>query len=242
MPSGESASEQNEIKENCLVCGGKLDYFEEAQELKCFECGIKELGYVNCPEGHYICEACHGKKTLEVLIDEVWKQKEINPYIIAEKLIDSLKLPMLGCEHAWVVAGSFMIALRNNGLDITKKQLQEAINRTQKQAIGAYCGLTGVCGIAPAIGAVYSVILGAACPKDIETSHTMHVVSDVIKAIAYQAGPCCCKNFAYIALKVACEKSEEYLGIKLEFECDVLCKDSHRHPHGCRKEKCNYYN
>lgn len=176
------------------------------------------------------------------MIDELWEQQEINPYIIAENLIDNLKLPMLGCEHAWVVAGSFMIALRNNGLDITKKQLQEAINRTKKQAIGAYCGLTGVCGIAPAIGAVYSVILGAACPKDIETSHTMHVVSEVIRAIAYQAGPCCCKNFVYTALKVACEKSEEYLGIKLEFECDVLCKDSHRHPHGCRKEKCNYYN
>lgn len=242
MPHGETAGEQEEVKENCIVCGGKLDYFEIAQEFKCFECGSVDRGYVNCPNGHYICESCHGRKTREILIDKIWEREEKNPFIIAENLIENLELPMLGCEHAWVAAGAFIMALKNSGLDINKNQLQEAVNRTQKQAIGAYCGLTGVCGIAPAIGAVYSVILGAACPKDKETSCTMHVVADVIKAIAYQAGPCCCKNFVYTALKVACEKSYDYIGIEVESEANILCKDSKRHPHGCRKEKCNYYN
>lgn len=240
-PASEHASEHEVINENCLVCKGKLDYFQFAQEMKCFECGIVEMGYVNCANGHYICEKCHGRKTLEVLIDKVWEMDDKNPFIMAESLIDNLELPMLGCEHAWVAAGAFIIALRNNGLDINKDQLEEVIIRTQKQAIGAYCGLTGICGIAPAIGAVYSVILGASCPKNQETSNTMHVVADVIKAIAYQAGPCCCKNFVYTALKIACDKSEVYIGIKLDTDCNIICKDSKRHPHGCRKEKCTYY-
>lgn len=115
---------------------------------------------------------------------------------VAEEMIKSAHLPMLGCEHAWIAAGAFLSAIKNHGsIKITDDHIIEALNRTQKQAIGAYCGLTGVCGVAVAIGAAFSVILGAACPKDKETFTTMHVVARVVEAIANQTGPCCCKNF-----------------------------------------------
>ncbi len=149
---------------------------------------------------------------------------------------------MLGCEHAWIAAGSFLAAIRNNGsIKITNEQIVEALNRTRKQAIGAYCGLTGVCGIAPAIGASFSVILGAACPKNRETSITMHVVSKIIESIANEAGPCCCKNFIYTALKTSCILAKKYLGICIKYDYKIVCRDSQRHPHGCRKDRCKYY-
>lgn len=149
---------------------------------------------------------------------------------------------MLGCEHAWVAAGSLLAAIKNHGeIKVTNAQIIEAINRTRRQAIGAYCGLTGVCGVAPAIGATFSVILGAACPKDKETATTMHVVSKVIEAIANETGPCCCKNFVYTALKTSCVFAKEYLNIELPRGSQIVCKDSDKHPHGCRKEKCKYY-
>jgi hypothetical protein len=149
---------------------------------------------------------------------------------------------MLGCEHAWVAAGSFLIAIKNHGeIKVTNAQIIEALNRTRRQAIGAYCGLTGVCGVAPAMGAAFSVILGAACPKDRETAATMHVVSKVIEAIANETGPCCCKNFVYTALSTSCRLAKEYLNIDLPCASQIICKDSDRHPHGCRKEKCKYY-
>ena len=149
---------------------------------------------------------------------------------------------MLGCEHAWVSAGALMAAIRNHGeIDITEEDIMEVLNRTKRQAIGAYCGLTGVCGIAPAIGAVYSVILKAACPKNEETSATMYVVSKVIEAISKEAGPCCCKNFVYTALKIACDYSSEYLKLKLPYTSEIVCKHSDVHPHGCRMTKCSYY-
>lgn len=162
--------------------------------------------------------------------------------VIAEEVIKENFLPMLGCEHAWIAAGAFLAAVKNHGeIKVTDDQIMEALNRTRRQAIGAYCGLTGVCGIAPAIGACFSVILGAACPKNEETAVTMHVVSRIIGAIAGQAGPSCCKNFVRTALTLSCELAKQFLNIGLPCGGEIFCRDSQRHPHGCRETKCNYY-
>ena len=130
------------------------------------KCNKTELGYVSCPNGHYICDSCHGEDIFDLIYDMSILAKGINPFVIANEIIDITKLPMLGCEHAWVAAGALIAAIRNEKtIKITDEDIKEALNRTQKQAIGAYCGLTGICGIAPAIGSVYSVILGAPVQK-----------------------------------------------------------------------------
>lgn len=150
---------------------------------------------------------------------------------------------MLGCENAWIAAGAFMASLRNQeSVKITAEQIDEALNRTKEQAIGGYCGLTGVCGIVPAVGACFSVILGAACPKDLETAKTMKVVGNVVNAIADQTGPCCCKNFVRTALGVAVAAAEDLLNVSLPgSSAGIACSHVTRHPHGCRKDKCPYY-
>lgn len=205
-------------------------------------CGQKELGYVYCPNGHYICDNCHGKSSFDAIRDLSLSAKGANPLTIAEEMIRSAPLPMLGCEHAWIAAGAFLAAIKNHGsIKITDDHIAEALNRTKKQAIGAYCGLTGVCGVAVAMGAAFSVILGAACPKDKETAITMHVAARVVEAIANQAGPCCCKNFVRTALTLSCIMAKEHLGVDLDCTVKIVCEDSHRHPHGCRETKCGYY-
>lgn len=170
--------------------------------------------------------------------------KSGNPLEIAENLMGFTdKVPMLGCENAWIAAGAFMAALKNQGaIKISNEQIDEALNRTRKQAIGGYCGLTGVCGIAPAVGACFSVVLGAACPKDQETAITMSVVGKIVNAIADQTGPCCCKNFVRTALIEAVKSAREYLNVILPSpEESIVCTHVERHPHGCRKEKCSYF-
>jgi len=205
-------------------------------------CGQKELGYVYCPHGHYICDNCHGKSSFEIIRELSLSAKDSNPLTIAEEIIKAAPLPMLGCEHAWIATGALLAAIKNHGvIKVSDAQIIEALNRTRKQAIGAYCGLTGVCGVAPAIGAAFSVVLGDACPKDRETAITMRVVARVVKAIANQTGPCCCKNFVRTALALSCQLAKEYLDIDLSCAGKIVCKDSHRHPHGCRETKCNYY-
>lgn len=206
------------------------------------KCGKKEIGYVYCPNGHYICDDCHGKTSFDLILNLSLSAKKSNPLIIAEEILNASSIPMLGCEHAWITAGAFLSAIKNHGeIKITENQIKEALNRTKKQAIGAYCGLTGICGIAPAIGASFSVILGAACPKDQETATTMYVVSQVIEAIAKEAGPSCCKNFMRTTLILSCKLAEDHLNIKLPSDIDITCTDSQHHPHGCRKTKCSYY-
>lgn len=195
-----------------------------------------------CLNGHYICDDCHGEKLFDTILQLVLSAKGTNPLIISEEIITEASPPMLGCEHAWIAAGALLAAIKNHGvICVTDNQIVEALSRTRRQAIGAYCGLTGVCGIAPAIGASFSVILGAACPKDKETATTMRVVSRIIEAIADQTGPCCCKNFVRTALTASCKLAKQYLKIDLPYTGKIICQDSARHPHGCRENKCIYY-
>lgn len=210
--------------------------------MACSVCGKEEIGNVHCIDGHYVCEDCHGKGAFEIILNLAISAKSTNPLTIAEEIMASAPLPMLGCEHAWIAAGALLAAFKNQGaIRVTDVQITEALNRTRRQAIGAYCGLTGVCGVAVAIGASFSVLLGAACPKDKETSTTMHVVSKIVEAIANQTGPCCCKNFVRTALSLSCLLTREHFKIDLPCDVQVICQDSHRHPHGCREIKCDYY-
>ncbi|WP_242833761.1 DUF5714 domain-containing protein [Desulfosporosinus sp. OT] len=172
------------------------------------------------------------------------KSRTANPLEIAEILMGYKdKVPMLGCENAWVAAGALISAIRNEGsYTVTDDQVVEVLNRTKRQAIGGYCGLTGVCGIAPAIGACFSVVLNAACPKDQETAQTMRVVAKIVSVIASETGPCCCKNFVRQSLQEATYLVKEILNVALENNQQQLsCTDIERHPHGCRKEKCAYF-
>jgi len=166
-----------------------------------------------------------------------------SPFEVAEYLMSLDTVPMLGCENAWIVAGALMVSIKNQGsVAVTNEQIREALYRTRRQAIGGYCGLTGVCGIAPAVGACFSVLLGAACPKDRETAVTMRVVGKIVDAIADQTGPCCCKNFVRTALSEGTKAVEEHLEVTLPMPVKAsICNDSNRHPHGCRESKCPYF-
>jgi hypothetical protein len=158
--------------------------------------------------------------------------------------MDQTNIPMLGCENAWIAAGALMAALKNEGtVKVTDEQIIEALNRTRRQAIGGYCGLTGVCGIVPAIGSCFSVLLGAACPKDQETAMTMKVAARIVDRIADETGPCCCKNFVRTALSEAILFIERYFGVSLpSLNEAIICTHSSRHPHGCRETKCSFFN
>lgn len=220
-----------------------MDYFSIGRKFTCLDCGKQDIGNISCPNGHYICDECHGKGLLDTVKDYVLASKSEDPLEIAEFLMDLNNVPMLGCENAWITAGALMAALKNEGtIRIRDEKIVEALNRTRKQAIGGYCGLTGVCGIAPAIGACFSVVFGAACSKDRETATVMRVVVRILDTIANETGPCCCKNFVRKSLTEAIKMVKEHLYISLSIANEnIVCKHSDRHPHGCRKEKCSYF-
>jgi hypothetical protein len=229
--------------EHCMVCGSKLYYLKHAETLVCTYCGEKAPGHVGCPEGHFICNACHGKDAMKAVEDIAFATESKDAVEIAELMMSHPALPMLGCEHAYIAAGALLAALKNSwSKNITNEDIREAFERTAKQAHGGYCGLTGVCGIAPAIGACFSIFLGAKCGSDNEQKVTMDAVVKVSHAITGLPGPSCCMAYVRASLSFAVNLFEEKFGIIFPApKTAVFCKDSSRHPHGCRKEKCPYY-
>jgi len=166
-----------------------------------------------------------------------------DPLEIAERMMSHPSLPMLSCDHAFIAAGALLAALRNSPYGrITEQEVREVFDRTAKQAHGGYCGLTGVCGIAPAVGAVLSVFLGARCGSDREQRIVMEAVTRVSRVITDLTGPSCCKAYVRAALAVAVPFFAEQFGMVLPLSTSpVVCGHAERHPHGCREAKCPYY-
>jgi hypothetical protein len=231
--------------ENCIVCGSALKYLHQAEDMVCIYCGATEQGHVRCPKGHFTCEACHRRDAMQMIEGVIFTTEVQDPLSIAELMIDHPNLPMLGCEHAFIAAGALMAALKNSPYGkgrITDADIREVFDRTSKQAEGGYCGLTGVCGIVPAIGACFAVFLGSRCGTDTEQKITMNAVIKVSQAIAELTGPSCCKAYVRAAIREAVTIFAERFGIVLPVENNsIICKDSNRHPHGCREEQCPYY-
>jgi hypothetical protein len=231
--------------EHCMVCGTALEYLQQSERRACTYCGKAEEGHIACREGHFVCDRCHGADARKAIEDIAFTTEQKDPAAIAELMMSHPNLPMLGCEHAFIVAGALMAALRNSPYGkgkITSDTVREAFERTAKQAIGGYCGLTGVCGIAPAVGACFSLFLGARCGSDSEQKITMEAVISVSRVIAGLTGPSCCKAYVRAALAEAGTVFAERFGIVLPAtNTGIICRHSGLHPHGCREDKCPYF-
>ncbi len=182
--------------ENCMVCGSTLEYLSRTEDLVCTYCGKTLQGHIKCPEGHFVCDACHSRDAMKMIEAVSLSSALTDPVRLAELMMGHTALPMLGCEHAFIAAGALMAAVRNSPYGkekITDRDIQEAFARTAKQAVGGFCGLTGVCGIVPAVGACFSVFLGARCGSDREQQITMDAATRVSQAITELTGPSCCK-------------------------------------------------
>jgi predicted RNA-binding Zn-ribbon protein involved in translation (DUF1610 family) len=228
--------------EQCGLCGGALTYLEEGTQFTCSLCGQTEIGHVHCAQGHYLCETCHGAEIRELLPQLLAASPEVSPADLAERLLSLSQLPMLGCEHALIAAGALMTSLKNRGgLGVTDRHVAEVLQRTERQAISAYCGLSGVCGVVPALGACYSVLVGAQCGKGPETRATMELVSRLAALTAEEAEPGCCKAFVRSCLAETEDFLKERLGIDPSGASVSVCRDVDRHPHGCRGPACAYH-
>jgi hypothetical protein len=243
-PPGEAQASLPEAPhlESCRICGGPLEYGEQAVSCRCHVCGREEPAQVSCLRGHYVCETCHGAGFLELMAAYLAASDETSPSRLAEALLTLPGLPMLGCEHAFVAAGATMTALKNRGdAGVTQAHVDEALQRTGRQAVGAYCGLTGVCGVVPALGACVSVLVGAQCGKGPETRLTMELVGRLAAITAAEADPGCCKAYLRSCLGEFAAFVQERLHLALASPEIAVCADVARHPHGCRGAACAYH-
>lgn len=234
--------EADNTMQDCHICGTSLEYRAEGIPVRCTVCGREERGNVLCPEGHYVCEACHSPDFSTDLRTFLRESSETSPFVLAEELMDHHGLPMLGCEHAHIAAGALMTALRNSGqAGVDDGRVEEALARTARQAVSAYCGLSGVCGVVPALGACYSVLVGARCGLGPQTKATMELTGRLGLVAAEHAEPGCCKAYVRACLATTTEYMEETLDINLPGPISARCLHHARHPHGCRGPACPWY-
>jgi len=225
-----------------MVCGSALEYLDQAQGVTCTYCGKVEHAHIKCPNEHYACDACHNRDAMQIIEDIATTTTSKNPFEIADSMMSYPGLPMLGCQHAYIAGGAFMAAIRNEGTRaIGSEDIKEVFARTQKQAHGGYCGLSGVCGIAPAIGSCFAVLTGSKCGTDQAQRITMEAVTRITRAITDLTGPSCCKAYVWTSLAAAVDYLKESLGITLPSGQSITCDFSAKHPHGCRETRCPYF-
>lgn len=233
--------EEEKKTQDCMICGQELEYLASPTSAACTYCSKKEEGYFLCPKGHYVCQECHGKDSLEIITQFCLASKSTNPLEMANTIMKHPKIHMHGPEHHSMIAGVLVAAYRNLTGEITEKEIEEALKRGNNIPAG-YCGLYGTDGAAIACGIAVSVILKATPLSDTERIIANIMTSRALSAIANYRGSRCCKRSTWVALETAVQYIREVLKVELEYipASELKCTHSHRNKQ-CSKTDCRFY-
>jgi LSD1 subclass zinc finger protein len=225
--------------ENCGVCGKPLVYGTAATSCQCAFCGKTFNTMIFCPEGHYVCDACHQKSALEVLRSVLSATKSDCPEEILEKVLSHPAVPMHGPEHHAIVPAVLITAIKNAGYTVPEGAVEKAIQRGSKVP-GGWCGQCGVCGAGIGLGIAVSVLTGATPLTGKERSLAIDATARAQAGIVDE-GPRCCKRSSRKALEVARKFFKERMGITLKKCKQTRCTYVERNRE-CIREACPYYN
>jgi LSD1 subclass zinc finger protein len=227
-----------ESTENCGVCGTPLVYGKEPVPVRCAFCGEEQNALIYCPEGHYVCDACHGMAALDVLRDVLASTTSTDPIEIFETVTSHPSVPMHGPEHHAIVPAVIVAAVRNAGYPVPEGAVERAIERGS-QVPGGWCGSHGVCGAATGVGTAISVLTGAT-PLTGRTRGLANEATSLVLRSQLDNGPRCCKRASRHAIETAVKFLEDRLGIHLETTPDIKCRYVERNRE-CIRKACPYY-
>lgn len=225
----------------CLVCGKPLLYTEKARKLTCEMCHQAFESYASCEAGHYVCDACHEKKGVEVILEEVKKTTSKNPVAIMQKIMENPYIYMHGPEHHILVGAALLAAYKNAGgaVDAFEDALEEIRHRGSEYPGGA-CGMWGCCGAAVSTGIFMSVILKATPLTGKSWGASNRMTARALEAIGSAGGPRCCKRDSFKAVTEAVALVEEELHVKMELPKQITCTFSEENAQ-CLKGHCPYH-
>ena len=113
-----NATNRNEgaqsMKDECLICGAPLTYWDHERQMECAICHKKENSKTMCENGHYICNECH-TKGIDSIIGVCLAEKSKDPAQIIKKLMDLPFCHMHGPEHHVMVGSALLTAYQNAG-------------------------------------------------------------------------------------------------------------------------------
>jgi len=225
-------------QENCGVCGQSLVYGTEEIPRRCDFCGQEFKALIYCPEGHYICDACHSRGAVDVLRDVLSKSTSADPIELLEKVMAHPAVPMHGPEHHVMVPAIIVTAVRNAGYPVPEGAVEKAIDRGSKVP-GGWCGFYGVCGAAIGVGTAVSVLTGATPltgkTRGLANEATAYALNKMI-----DSGARCCKRSSRKALEAAVEFLKTRMGINLKINRKIKCQYVKRNKE-CIGKECQYF-
>lgn len=224
----------------CLICGKPLVYFEHAKEMECSMCHGTFESYASCEDGHFVCDECHAKRGIEVIMNGCRKSQSRNPIEIMQILMMDPYIYMHGPEHHVMVGAALLTAYHNCGGDVAYEDALEEMKKRGSEYPGGACGMWGCCGAAVSAGIFMSIITKANPLTGTSWRYSNQMTSRALGAIARLGGPRCCKRDSFTAAKEAVAFVKESLGIEMELPERIQCDFSQENQQ-CLKRHCPYY-
>lgn len=225
----------------CLICGAELEYYADRHEqMTCEICGKQVSSNVRCEKGHFICDECHGRKSVEMVVAACRELKSKDPVEIAQKLFENSFVHMHGPEHHVLVGASLLTAYHNGGGQIDlDKALEEMVERGM-QIPGGSCGFWGGCGAALSAGISFSIITGTTPLSSESWGLCSMLTSRILAAMGSIGGPRCCKRTSFLSITEAAGFMNENLPSEIEITRDIKCSFSHNNRE-CITERCPFF-
>jgi hypothetical protein len=147
----------------------------------------------------------------------------------------NVPFPMGGGFHHYIVPGVVLACMRNNGYDVTDRDIEEGMVRGSKLAPHS-CGFTGISGAAHGIGIVASIV-NKITPMHDERGSLLALAADTLIEISKFQKRCCKRsNLTGIKNAVKYLSSKGYALPLDEIECRFFSGNSE-----CSGEECPYY-
>ncbi len=225
---------------SCLVCGKPLQYFEEAQEVVCHECGKKETGHSICQDGHYVCDACHRTGGVDLVMKRCKESYSRNPIELAMEIMNHRSIYPNGPEHHTLVGAVLLAAYHNAGGGIDLDKTLEELRWRSLHLPGGTCGFWGTCGAAVSAGMYMSIITGSTPMTREPWARTTRLTARILDKLADLGGPRCCKRTSFTSIKEAVEYTKEVQGVEMELSEKIICTHSARNAE-CLRKACPYF-
>ena len=129
----------------CLICGKPLQYFPREREMTCSLCGQTFPSRASCEDGHFVCDSCHARRGVEVILDYCRRSALRDPIRMAQEMMDDPFLYMHGNEHHILVGAALLTAYRNAGGELELEPALEEMRRRGGAYPGGSCGFWGCC-------------------------------------------------------------------------------------------------
>ncbi len=236
-PAGDDCCCAPEYKaDGCVVCGGALVYADTPHTDTCIVCKGRFETHVSCPNGHYICDACHGADILGQVKRLLVSSTSADPVALLLEIFRLPALKMHGPEYHSIVPAVLIAAYQNAAGFKDGAMLDEAIRRG-RDIKGGSCGYHGVCGAASGTGIAASII-EKATPLTADTRcKAMEITGRALIDLSRLGGPRCCKRESVSAVESFIRNTDYFSNIT---PTEYICTQ-YRDNKDCIGAKCPYF-